>query len=219
MSNLVRLRARTSRELAQYVLRQVGVVFPGIEDTDDESLIVAGTIEAIERLRPILSSVRTYEANYFDHFNSLQYSTFLYLLGNSIWRIRGACELCDRLFLLNKMLSSVELFYTLDLPEVFFISHGVGTVLGGAQYGSPLVFFQGVTVGRVGNDRPAIGGGVVLYPGSSVTGRSAIGKRAVIGAGVLLHNAVVPDDVVVRLHGAQQVIAPRKKDYLGLYLR
>jgi serine O-acetyltransferase len=213
------LRAGTAERLTRHVAQQLANLFPedGL-DADVESL-VSIVPRALDRIRPILSAVRNFEAGTFNHLNSLQYTSFLYLLANESWRAGAGGSLPERLFCLNRALNAVDLFYAVELPSVFFVSHGLSAVLGRASYGDRLVFFQNVTVGRVGDDSPVLGREVVLYPGAQVTGKSIIGDRCVISAGTHVHGLSIPDDSVV-FNGAQGlVLKPRQKDYAGLYLR
>ena len=82
---------------------------------------------------------------YFNPYHSAQYCVFLYYFANTLWRNGGAGYLCDKLYLLNKLLNALDLFYPVEMPEVFFTEHPVGSVLGRASYGSYFSFSQGCT--------------------------------------------------------------------------
>jgi serine O-acetyltransferase len=215
----MKLRIGSADELARYVARQLDQLVPESGPQADLERIAPAMPAALERMRPVLAAVRAFTADYFDHFNSLQYASLVYLLSNELWRQPAAKTLAERLFCLNRALNSIDLFPAVALPEVFFISHGLGSVLGNVEYGNRLVLFQNVTVGRIGDDRPAIGSDVVLYPGATVTGRSVIGNNSVVAAGTVVHNQTIPNDCIVGSRGAGIVVSPRKKDYIGLYLR
>lgn len=215
----IRLRLETAPRLCTYVATQLNSTFPdaGIDADVQRLMPVLGT--ALERMRPMLSAVRAFQPDAFDHLHSLQYCAFLYLLSNEYRRVSTDDGVADRLFGLNRMLNAIDLYHGITLPEVFFISHGLGAVLGNAQYQPRLVVFQNVTVGRVGDDRPALGRDVTLYAGATLTGRTRVGDRCAIGAGVVLHNATVPDDSVAFGSGDGVTIRPRHKDYAALYFR
>jgi serine O-acetyltransferase len=215
----IALRAGSITALVQYVAKQLDSLVPGDGLDADVEQVSATVPRALERLRPILSVVRNFEPNSFDHLNSLQYATFLYLLSNEQWRTKPGDAIADRLFCLNRALNSIDLFYAVQMPEVFFISHGLGTVLGNASYGDRLVVFQNVTVGRVGDDRPQIGAEVVLYPGAVVTGRAVVGAGSVVSAATVVHGVTVPPGTVVKSHRGELVFRPRTRDILSLYLR
>lgn len=59
-----------------------------------------------------------------------QYSAFLYLYANSVWRLGGNKILADKLVLLNRALSGMWCSYKNNLPDIFVFGHAVGTVLG-----------------------------------------------------------------------------------------
>jgi serine O-acetyltransferase len=219
MCRLIKLRAGNVIDLANYVAAQLHNMYPSEGIKYDLAAIMEIVPRALVRMRPILDAVHAFEPDIFNHFNSLQYATFLYLLGNEYWKIEPTGLIADRLFCLNRALNGMDLFYTVEMPEVFFISHGLGTVLGNATYGNRLVFFHNVTVGRIGDNRPKIGENVILYPGTVITGSSVIGCNSVISAGIVLHNTSVPDNVVVMNKGAEPVFKSLHRDYLSLYLR
>lgn len=219
MATGLTLRAGTSGELARYVAGQLDRFFADAGLAADEERARSCVEPALERLRPILAAVRNFEPDRFDHFHALQYATFLYLLARQSALGGAGHTFADRLFCLNRALNAIDLYHAVRMPEVFFISHGLGSVLGNADYGDRLVVFQGVTVGRVGEQRPSVGCDVVLYPGASITGCAVVGDRCVIGAGVQLHGESIPSDSVVSLRAGTLSIAPRKRDYAALYFR
>jgi len=218
--NLVELRAGSIGALARFVASQLDALFPDEGRDRDCERLAAPLPAALARMRPILAAVRAFEADRFDHLHSLQYSTFLYLLASESARAHGMeGRLADRLFCLNRALNSIDLFHAVELPEVFFLSHGLGAVLGNASYGNRLVVFQNVTVGRVGEHRPQIGAGVVLYPGATVTGKSRIGEGSVVAAGTVVHGVEVPPKRLASMQGGELTFRPLPRDYLSMFLR
>lgn len=212
------LASGSEHALAGITAAQLGALFPDPAQSRDRDRIAALLPAALARLAPILSAAHNFETGRFDHRHSMQYATWLYLLGNEAWRQGVEPELAERLFCLNRALHALDLFYKLALPEVFFISHGVGLVLGATTYGDRLVASQNVTVGRVSDARPTIGARVVLYPGAVVSGRSTVGDGAVIAAGTVVHNFDVPPDTVASMGADGPLLRPRTRDFNGLYL-
>lgn len=212
----------SASKLAAHVARQLDQLMPHSSQAADMAQLMPHINPALLRLRPVLAAVRAFDASHFNHFNALQYASFLYLLANQVWRQTHAdgsqVVLADRLFCLNRALNAIDLFYAVQMPEVFFLSHGLGTVLGQADYGERLVVFQNVTVGRVGDARPRIGSNVVLYPGAVVTGASVIGDGCVVSAGTVVHGVQVPANMLVLSQAGALCFVPRRKDYSGLYL-
>lgn len=213
------LRAGTPADLSRYVAGQLDHLLPNGSLSDDLTALREVMDGTLARMHPILSVVRNFEPNRFDHFNSLQYSTFLYILANEYWRVGGERTLADRLFFLNRALNAIDLFYSVQMPEIFFISHGLSAVLGNAVYDNHLVFFQSVTVGRLGDARPQLGRNVILYPGATVTGRSVIGDNCVVSAGTVIHNCDIPDDTIVSQRGGDLIFKRRTRNFMELYFR
>ena len=205
-------------KLAKYVATQLQNIFPDESIKDDTSRIYPFINIALDRMRPILESVRSFQSSSFDKYHSLQYATFLYLLSNEVWADGSDSKMADRLFLLNRTLNSLDLFYKVKMPEVFFLSHALGTVLGNVEFATNLVVFQNVTVGRLGTATPKLGSNVILFPGSSVTGNSIVGDNSVIGAGVAINNLTVPDNTVVTIIDGCIKYKERRRDYIDLYI-
>jgi len=219
MTTSLVLRCETETKLVRHVAGQLRVFYPLSDEVADRELIAQLMPAALARIAPIVAAVRSFTPGHFDHLNTLQYASFLYLLGNEACQWDRGSDIVDRLFGLNRALSGLELFPAVLMPEVFFLSHALGAVLGNATYGDRIVIFQNVTVGRVGENRPDIGPGVVLYPGASITGRCEIGANSVISAGVNVHNLTCPPGSLVKAGGSGVAIEPLQRDYLSIYYR
>lgn len=136
----------------------------------------------------------------FDAYHSIQWMTFLYYLSHNLWMNKSS--LCDRVYYLNKIMHSVDLFYAIDLPAVWSAEHPLGSVMGRAKYSDGFFFYQGCTVGgtrdRDGNlYYPVLEKNVRMYANSSILGRCQVGQNAQIGAGALVKNQDVPPNSIV----------------------
>ncbi|WP_017671917.1 hypothetical protein [Blastomonas sp. AAP53] len=205
--------------LAAYVQEQIRRLIP-LCDESDFGLIDRYLPEALARLDHCIAAVRIWTPGEFDILHSTQYCTFLYYLANTIWRREQAKTLCTKLFLLNKQLNAIDIFYDIALPDIFLIGHSVGIVLSKADYGNHLVLFQNSTVGRHGEDRPVIENGVILYPNTAVIGKSLIRERSVISQGV----RVIGRETAARqiaYQGAANTLMFKedRNNTLGLYFR
>lgn len=191
----MKLANATREALPGYVDRQLRNFFP--DDHDALPTLVKHIPEALERLRTLINRVRPWQENEFDVLHSTQYCTFLYFLANTIWRHESRREVCTRLFLLNKALNGIDLFYEIEMPEVFFIGHSVGIVLAKASYGNFLVLYQNSTVGKNHGIAPTIEEGVVLYPNTAVIGRSRVRAGTVVSQGTSVINTDTPGGCIV----------------------
>lgn len=183
--------------MAELTSRQLNTFFPDGNVTNPDSL-VAGIEWTFARLATIHRVVRaTYyrrgDAPYFDHLHGDQQASYLYLLARHAFVERGEREVATKLYLLNKALHALDLYFEVVLPEIFLLSHPVGTVLGRATYGNYLVISQNCTVGNIDGIYPTLGPGAVLGAGAMVVGRSRLGASVCVGAGSLLVNMDVPD--------------------------
>lgn len=138
----------------------------------------------------------------FNPYHSVQYMTFLYYLSHDIYKNSKAGQLCDKLYYLNKIFHSVDLFYAIDLPAHFGAEHPLGSVMGRAQYSNDFFFYQGCTVGGTRDSQgnlfyPELGMNVHMYSNSSILGNCHIGNNVNIGAGCIVKNQNVPDNCTV----------------------
>jgi len=120
---------------------------------------------------------------YFNPFHSGQYSIFLYFLSRAVFITNPEMRsLADRIYYLNKALNGLDLFYEVEMPDIFFLDHPVGSVLGRAQYGSHFSFSQNCTVGNNKGLFPTIGKNVQMMSGSKILGRCTIGDNVIVAA-------------------------------------
>ncbi len=130
-------------------------------------------------------------------FNSVMYCNYLYWVSHLLYK-NGLCEVADKVYYLNKMLNSVDLFYAIKLPNHWGCEHPVGSVMGRATYGDYFFFYQGCTVG--GNhhlEYPILGNNVTMYSNAKILGKSHIGNNVIIAANAYVKDTDIPDNSIV----------------------
>ena len=138
----------------------------------------------------------------FNPYHSIKYMIFLYITSNELYKKYGKLVLCDKIYYLNKIMNSIDIYYEVEMPLKWFAEHPVGSVMGKAVYGNNFFFYQGCTVGGTHNkngtvDYPIIGNNVRLFANSSILGNCVIGDNVKIGAGALVKNENIPSNVIV----------------------
>lgn len=138
----------------------------------------------------------------FNPYHSVQYMIFLYYLANCIYKVEGSVPICDKIYYLNKIMNSVDIFYAVELPKCFGAEHPVGSVIGRASYADGFFFYQCCTVGGSFKKDgtivyPVIEENVRMYANSTILGNSHIGKNTKIGAGAIVKDQDVPEDSIV----------------------
>lgn len=133
---------------------------------------------------------------FFNPYHSGQYLAYLYFFSNTC-SIEGEKMLADKLYYLNKIMHSCDIFHEVKLPESFYFEHPVGTVLGRATYGNNFMAMQSCTVGGNKGIYPTIGDNVTMYSGSKILGKSIIGNRVSIAANTYIKDIDIPDNVTV----------------------
>ena len=135
---------------------------------------------------------------YFNPYHSGQYTIFLYYFSNSIFhKEENHIRLADKVYYLNKIMNSCDLFYEVELPEVFMLDQPLGTVLGRAKYGDFFKFTQNCTVGSHKDIFPVIGDHVTMTANSKVFGNSHIGNNVIIGVDACIKDEDIPDNSLV----------------------
>jgi len=199
--------------LSAYIAAQANSVFPGGTDAPSQDEVAA----ALTRFFFSAARIRRWAKTGFSPLESEKNAQFLWLLSNSVFQHRGVHALADRLFYLNKALNGFTCFYDTALPEIFFIGHSVGTVLGKASYSDYLMVFQGVTIGQMNGKSPALGKGVILFPGANIAGDCTIGDHVFVSANVAVVDRDVATNSVV-LQGSDGIkVVPAKRDILAEY--
>lgn len=203
---------------AAFVCRQLGNFHP--DGHNSQASVYLALPAALERTRRCVAGVRAWHSRDFDPLVSGQYASFLYCLSNEIGVRHGDTATATRLFLLNKGLHALELFYEVELPEVFFLSHTPGLVFAKASYGNRLVFHQGCTVGRkITGERPVLEDRVVMFPNSMIIGDCRVRANSVLAPGVCLVDTDTPGDCYVLPGPAgQPVFKPARRDVWLDYL-
>lgn len=183
----------SSEELKNYALRQLNNFFPDKRSIKNEHLFNKSFTRALERVEYCFQHVALKAYNhedtvYFSHLHSDQYTMFLWFLSNSVWMEFEDEDLASKIFYLNKSLNGIMCMYDAQMPDIFLIVHGTGTVLGKASYSNFFVCYHGCTVGAVHGKYPTFGVGVALAPHSTVIGSCFIEDHVTIDTQAFLRN-------------------------------
>ena len=216
----MKLKDHTRESLLSYIVAQCAATVPDGREASFRAAADAHLDEALERLHGCINACAPWRPDEFNVLQSSQHTIFLYFLANTIWTRSGDTAAATRLFLMNKALNGIDLFYEIAMPEVFYIGHSVGIVLAKATYGNYLVLYQNSTVGRHKDQIPVLGERVVLYPNTAVIGRSVVEDDAVVSQGTSVVNKQVPRGSIA-FAGAPGELAfrPRPDDLIGEYFR
>lgn len=122
----------------------------------------------------------------FNHLNADQYAMFLYFATNTIYKANSDLSLCTKIFQLNRYLHGIDIFYEVELPDIFLLVHPLGTVLGRGNYSNYLLVYQRCNIGSNKDIYPTLKEYVSLHPGASILGNCLVEENCKIGAGSLL---------------------------------
>lgn len=149
---------------------------------------------------------------FFNPFHSGQWCIFLYYLSNTIFKSANDNNIvCDKIYYLNRMLNSCDLFYEITLPEVFHLDHPLGTVIGRGNFENYFSFSQGCTVGNNKGIFPKFGKNVKMLSNSKIIGDSLIGDNVIISANTYIKDTNIPDNSIVFGMSPNLIIKHNKK--------
>ncbi len=109
----------------------------------------------------------------------------------------GGKNLADKIYYLNKIMNSVDIYHEVALPESFFLEHPVGTVLGRARYQDGFMAYQNCTVGGNKDYYPTLGQNFKMMSGSKILGNSHVGDNVTLAANTYVKDTDIPDGVTV----------------------
>lgn len=146
---------------------------------------------------------------YFNPFHSGQYCIYLYWFSRTIFEA-GNSFLADKIYYLNKIMHGCDMFYEVELPEVFMLDHPVGSVIGRGHFGNGFTFGQGCTIGNNNNIYPEIGSNVKLCANAAIIGNCRIGDNVTIGAYACVKDQDVPENSIVFGQSPDLIIKQKK---------
>lgn len=170
-------------------------------DDKEFNFLIATQYIVLQNLRICIEGVdnKYYKKDclpYFNSYHSGQYLTFLYITSNTCYK-EGHTVLSEKVYYLNKIMHACDIYPAVQLPNVFFLEHPVGTVLGRAKYGENFFAMQGCTVGGNKGMYPTIGSNVKMYSNSKVLGNSIIGNNVSLASNTYIKDTNIPDNTIV----------------------
>ena len=123
----------------------------------------------------------------FDVLHTSQWTIFLYMMANEIYKTNGDRKYCDQIYGLSKMISSADIYYQVEMPEIWFCDHPQGSVMGRAKYSNFFSFSQGCTVGNNKGIYPSFGEHVALMSGAKVLGNCHVGHHVILSANTFIY--------------------------------
>jgi serine O-acetyltransferase len=177
-------------QLTEYLITQLNVFFPDGNKVNQYDLHPC-IDEIIERTQFCFSKINNKyfcDGNQivFNHLNGDQYSMFLYFAANTLYKRTKNIPICEKIFLLNKLLHGIDAFYNIELPDIFIFVHPLGTVLGRAKYSNYLIVYQKCNIGSNKDVYPILGEYLSMHPGAAILGNCNISDNCKIAANALL---------------------------------
>ena len=116
--------------------------------------------------------------------------------GNTDGRF-NSYDLLDGIYGLSKMVSSADIYYEVNMPDIWFCDHPQGSVMGRASYSNFFSFSQGCTVGNNKGMYPIIGEHVSMLSNSKILGNCHVGDHVIMAANSYIIDQDVPPFSIV----------------------
>ena len=191
----------SKNELCSYYARQLNNFFPDSSNILPEDINKIVDV-ALDKLNYCFKHVAfsRYFANdqtIYNHLYSDHNIVFTWFLANAAYKISENAILSSKLYYLNKVLHAFDCMYNTDLPDIFLVFHGAGTVLGKAVYDNYFVALHGCTIGSHKGKYPVIGKGVALTAHSAIIGDCTIGNNVSVSIYTSVFQKNIPDNTSV----------------------
>jgi serine O-acetyltransferase len=191
----------TVAECAEYTARQLNHFFPlGNEvTTSDLTRSVAHTLERVAFCFKHINRPR-YSQNgqaRFDLLDSDQYCQYLYFLSNTVYQEQQNKAIATKLFYLNKTLHAFNCMFDTQLPDIFWLVHSIGTVLGKATYADYLIVHHNCTIGSLRGEYPILRAKLNMSAGASIIGKCEVGANVILAPGCVVVQQDIPDNSLV----------------------
>lgn len=132
----------------------------------------------------------------FNPLHVAQWTMFLYEMAHEICQF-GEIDLCDKIYGISKMISAADIFYGVNMPDIWFLDHPQGSVMGRAKYGNYFSFSQGCTVGNNKGIFPVLEDHVCMMAGAKILGDCHICDHVIVSADTLIIDHDIPGYSIV----------------------
>lgn len=185
--------------------------FYEINETDisDIDIYFENAIQSLENCYRFVNNKYYHDGNnvVFNALHVGQWSMFLYLMSRES-SCNGNIDLADKLYGLCKIISSADIFYGVEMPDIWFFDHPQGSVLGRASYSDYFTFSQGCTVGNNKGKFPVFDRHVSMLSNSKVLGDCNIGNHVIFAANSYCIDTDIPSYSIVFGSSPNLIIKP-----------
>lgn len=198
------------------LIHQIDSMFIDLEEVEDEVVLNEIYNAALFRMEGCFSKIsnKYYHNDQDVIFNPLhvgQWTMFLYYIGNEASK-RGLRTLSDEVYCLSKIISSADIYYEVEMPQIWFFDHPQGSVMGRGVYSDYFTFSQGCTVGNNNGKYPMFGKHVSMLSNSKVIGDCKIGNYVIFAANSYVIDCDIPSYSIVFGQSPNIVVKPITKE-------
>lgn len=141
--------------------------------------------------------------------HNAQFTILLYWLARALSKSKPP-HFADRVYWLLRVVSGVDLYYEVELPELWACDHPLGSVIGRGRFArsASLFFAQNCTIGNNRGAYPRVDGNLYMFSNSSLLGETRIAGNVVLANGTSVIDAGDLADCLVFGRSPDLVIKP-----------
>ena len=126
-------------ELQQHVEMQLRNIMCVRLDISDA---LAQAVAHVEQLRAHSNNKYYMSTGEVDVFHTGIYTNLLYWLAREFYLHDGNGKRAEKIYYLNKVLNSVDIFYEVEMPSCWDVEHPLGSVMGRGKFGNYFFFYH-----------------------------------------------------------------------------
>lgn len=145
--------------------------------------------------------------------HNAQYTIFLYELSRVVFK-QGKRDKADKIYALLRMVSSVDLYYEVELPDLWGCDHPLGSVIGRGQFApqSSLFFSQNCNIGNSRGAQPEIHGNLHMAGNAALLGKTYVSGNVFLANGACVIDGGSISDCLVFGRSPHLTIKPLSKE-------
>lgn len=208
-----------TRDAKRQLIRQLDSLY-SIEDFEIAAIdsVYESVLESLAVMFKY-SSIRNYYEGGITKFNPLhvgQWTIFLYQIARKLYlESPSNRDLCDKIYGLTKTISSMDIYYEINMPNIWLCEHPEGSIMGRAEYSDYFYFMQGCTVGSNRGICPRFGKHVIMLSNSKVLGDCTIGNYVIFAANSYVIDEDIPScSIVFGQHPNSTIKRISKEEYM-----
>ena len=206
----------SQKDLEDYLKNQLLSFYP---DTKKSTDLKPYLTKALDRVEYCFSKIKNkyYRKNnepFFNHLHSDQYAKFLFFISREAF-LNSDESIYIKCSYLNKALNGIDLYGHVKMPNIFLLSHPIGTILGRANYKDYLIIGEASFNGPY--EDPSFSEKTACFANSSIIGDVTTEQNSIFGANCSVIGGDYKSNSLIIGHHPNNKVKNNKSDLFGDY--